>query len=85
MTKRGRTIIALPLSAGELVGVARHEHARRAELHHLEGLFHAAPALGRIHALGAQRLHDRHLDRVARVERVVRILKDDLQVLTHGS
>src|SRR5688500_11519430 len=63
---------------------ARHEHPRRTELDHVERFLDTlTPGLRTLAAQCEQWLLHRPLHGVARVERVVGVLEDDLELLPH--
>ena len=82
--ERRRDRDALPLAARELVRVAVEEQLGRREPGALERLAHALGALrARADAMDHERLRDRVAHAVARVERLVGILEDDLRLAPH--
>ena len=82
--ERGRDRDALPLAARELVRVAVEEQLGGRQAGALERLAHALDALlARADAVDHERLGHRVAHAVARVERLVRILEDDLRLAPH--
>jgi hypothetical protein len=74
----------LSLAARELVGIAAH--GRTGQVHEVQGLGGARPALGtRADMMDGKGLHDGFSDRQARVQRAERILEDDLHAPPHAA
>src|SRR5207302_11106323 len=80
----GRDRDPLPLAARQLVRVPLEEQLRRGELRLLQRVAHSFEpiALRRADAVDQERLLDRRADPEPRVERLVRILVDELHLAT---